>query len=639
MNIKDGIYQEKIEYIDGKEVKKVRKIIYESWLRCFKMGVDRKNGTGKIISTQQMEKHLFDNRELITVSKPIMQNIYSIVAGSGFSIILTNNEGCLLEVIGDKEIMEKANELNFIKGAIWTEEAVGTNAIGTCLYLNSPIQTIGEEHFCVNHHSWSCSAAPINDEHGNLLGCLNMSGSKEKAHIHTLGMVLTATFSIEKQLALGRSTNLINATFQSIHDGMLILDENNNINKINTTACEILNYTKGELLGDNINTIVNNVDFLRDINDRRKSYQDYDFNFYSKNQEIIKCSLKAVPIEVNKMTIGVVITFRKSSDLHKVANKVAGYKAVYKFEDIVTINAEMKKVIEYAKKAALTNCSILICGESGTGKELFAQSIHNYSSRAREPFIAVNCASIPRELMESELFGYEKGAFTGAAKHGRAGKFELADGGTIFLDEIGELPLDMQSKLLRVLDNKKIVRIGGNYEKKLDIRVIAATNRDLEKEITNHSFREDLYYRLNVMNINLIPLSKRKEDIEFLTRHFINRLNKELGQQKVPDTMFVKSLMNLEWRGNIRELQNIVERSYYLCDGNLLCENHISGDLILQSNSEDISPEIMSINTVEKNNIINALILCNGDVLNAAKTLDISRATIYRKIKKYNIKI
>ncbi len=196
---------------------------------------------------------------------------------------------------------------------------------------------------------------------------------------------------------------------------------------------------------------------------------------------------------------------------------------------------------------------------------MFAHSIHNFSSRRKGPFIAINCAALPKDLVESELFGYEKSAFTGASKDGNPGKFELANKGTIFLDEIGELPLEIQSKLLRVLDNHTITRIGGNYERKLDVRVIAATNRNLNEEINKNNFRGDLYYRLNVFNVRLIPLRERPEDIELCADYFLQRLNdKNPGINKSFDKDFINSIVNYNWPGNVRELENVIQRAYYL---------------------------------------------------------------------------
>lgn len=240
-----------------------------------------------------------------------------------------------------------------------------------------------------------------------------------------------------------------------------------------------------------------------------KSLNNIEWDFSIKD-DLIKCVINVLPLNKKGKSHGMVITFTKVEMVHKLVNKFVGYKAQYQFKDIITTNRKMKNMIAFAKKAAKSDCNILIQGESGTGKELISQSIHNYSNRAKGPFVAVNCASIPSELVESELFGYEKGAFTGALKEGHPGKFELADGGTIFLDEIGELPLDIQSTLLRVLDNGKIVRVGGMNEKQLDVRIIGATNRILKREINNKNFREDLYYRLSVMEIKTIPLRKKR---------------------------------------------------------------------------------------------------------------------------------
>jgi transcriptional regulator with PAS, ATPase and Fis domain len=297
----------------------------------------------------------------------------------------------------------------------------------------------------------------------------------------------------------------------------------------------------------------------------------------------------------------------------------------------------MNKIIDDAKKAALSDANVLIQGESGTGKELFAQSIHNYSKRENEPFVAVNCASIPKELMESEFFGYERGAFTGASKEGHVGKFELADGGTLFLDEIGELPLDMQSKLLRVLDNQRISRIGSHEEKKLNIRVIAATNRDLVEEITKKNFREDLYYRLNVMHIKLIPLRERPEDIQLLAQHFIARLNHRQGKDKKFSAGYIQKLKIQNWPGNVRELQNAVERSYFLCEEEYLTEAYLFDNILSNQRDFKSHEKIIPMEEIEAQNIHTALKQCNGSVVKACKILGMSRATIYRKMKRYKI--
>ena len=624
----------------NKDDKIVSEIIKESWERCRAFGVDREHGKGKRVSEPEMDEIFKKNEGLMSVAIPLMKRMYQVVKGSGFSVMLTDGNGYVLETIGDEEIMKKAEELNFLKGAIWTEEAVGTNAIGTAIHIDQPLQTIGTQHYCKTQHSWTCSAAPIHDEKGNVIGCIDMSGESGKAHIHTLGMVITAAYSIESQMEIIRSNTLINATFSSINDGMIILDENMKISRLNEQACEILGYSSQELTKKDMNLITKDRELKSEISAIDEYYQNLDYAIYTRDGKMIKCIIKAVPVKSSGKSMGTVITFKPSSQINKIVNKVAGYKAVYRFRDIVTNDRKMKETISYARKIADTDCSVMITGESGTGKELFAQAIHNHSYRAEEPFLAINCALIPGELIESELFGYEKGAFTGADKSGRPGKFEIADGGTVFLDEIGEMPLEMQSKLLRVLDNKKINRIGASYEKTVDVRIIAATNRDLLEEISKNNFRLDLYYRLSVMNIEIIKLDDRKEDIELLARHFTEKLNEAHDKKKTLSSWYIDSLKSRSWKGNVRELQNVVFRDYYLCESDELTVS--SGEMIMNDlepeKQKNVPSEIIDIGQAEAANIMTVLSSCGWDVQRAAEIFGMSRATLYRKMKKYEIK-
>ncbi|MFL0267357.1 sigma-54-dependent Fis family transcriptional regulator [Candidatus Clostridium radicumherbarum] len=624
---------------------KVKKDIAESWKRCKRYKVDYMSGLGNDIYKVPIETKVKENAELISTAHPIMKNLYSIVAGSGFAIILSDREGYIIDVIGDEDIMHRANELKFVKGALWTEKAVGTNAIGTALYLDKPIQTIGAEHYGINQHSWTCSAAPIHDEDGTIIGCINMSGIYYKAHSHTLGIVTLAAEAIQNQLSLLISYNLLNITFDSISEGMIVTDKNFNIQRINDRSTSILGVTKNEILRMNILNMLKGIDLNEIRSNSYRSFSNVDCDIYIKDKRI-KCIINTVPLMVNEKLEGVVITFIEAKYVHKLVNKMIGYKASYRFEDFITGNEEMKKVIEFAKKASKSDCNILIEGESGTGKELIAQSIHNYSKRCEGPFVAINCASIPRELVESELFGYDRGAFTGAVKEGHPGKFELADGGTIFLDEIGELPLDIQSKLLRVLDNNKISRVGGTYEKELNVRIIGATNRKLKEEINKKNFREDLYYRLNVMNIKTLPLYKRKEDIELLSKHFVRSLNNKNKQgNKVISEKYIEALKEYNWPGNVRELRNTIEREYYLSEGNTISGNYSEEKTAdkerdnwnIRNKIEDEVDEILTFDILERKSIEKALKYCSGNINKAAELLNISRATIYRKIKKYNI--
>jgi len=618
----------------------VRPEIADSWKRCKSYGVDPKDKKVCAKYSADANHKIYENTELISVSRPIMENLYNIVRGSEFAIILTDKDGYVIEVIGDDSMLKKMDELHFVKGALWTERAVGTNAIGTALHIDKAIQTIGADHYCINQHSWTCSASPIHDEEGNIIGCINMSGNYYNAHSHTLGIVTAAAHSIQKQLALTVSNNLMKVTFNSTCEGMIVLDEKLEIKRVNDRALKILNINLEYMLNINIKETLRNVSFDKITTQDYKAFNNVECEFYIKNNRV-RCIINAVPMIVNEKLIGVVITFRETQDVHKLVSKVVGYKASYTFDDIITKNQKMKDMIKFAKKASKSDCNILIEGESGTGKELISQSIHNYSDRSSGPFVAINCASIPRELVESELFGYEKGAFTGASREGHPGKFEIADGGTIFLDEIGELPLDIQTKLLRVLDNNKITRVGGTYEKQLNVRVMGATNRNLKEEIKKKNFRQDLYYRLSVMNIKTIPLNDRKEDIEVLAKYFLKILDIKTGHEgKEVSSCYINKLKEHNWSGNVRELRNVVERDYYLSDISLDLSNCIEEESccenIVEIENKEIS--VVPMRAVEKETIENALKKYDGNMVKVSEVLKIGRSTLYRKLKKYNIK-
>jgi len=318
----------------------------------------------------------------------------------------------------------------------------------------------------------------------------------------------------------------------------------------------------------------------------------------------------------------------------KLAGKISKGQAIYTFEKIIGKNEGFLKIIEYAKKIADSKSTVLITGESGTGKEIFAQSIHNYSNRREKPFIAVNCGAIPGTLIESELFGYEEGAFTGAKKGGAAGKFEQAHGGTIFLDEIGEMPLDMQIKLLRVIEEGVINRIGSGKHTPVSVRIIAATNKDLKLEMEKGNFRKDLFYRINVLPIGLPSLRERKEDIEPLINYYMTKTSKRLNKKMVNISKEdMRRLINYHWPGNIRELENVIELIINTEEVQLnsLDKSFFKEEKELCFNSS------FTLEQVEKLHISNVLRESKGNVSTAAKNLNIGRNTLYRKIEKYNI--
>lgn len=327
------------------------------------------------------------------------------------------------------------------------------------------------------------------------------------------------------------------------------------------------------------------------------------------------------------------------------------FNAKYSFDDIITCSSLIKNLKTRAKAFAQTDLSVLIIGESGVGKELFAHAIHNYSKRIAKPFVSINCAAIPETLLESELFGYEGGSFTGANKSGKVGKFELAQGGTIFLDEIGDLPINMQSKLLRALQENQIEKIGSNKSINIDVRIIAATNHNLVKKVNEKKFRSDLYYRLNVLNLDIPSLRERPEDIPLLLNNFRTLFYQENETHKEFSKEVISILSNYNWPGNIRELKNIVYRLMVIAPGDEVLKSSIPID-ILESNLKNIvnsyNPSDLLRKNISLNNILkeielkiieDTLEMCNGNKSKAAEILSIKRMTLYRKLKTRESKI
>ncbi|EJP6473701.1 sigma 54-interacting transcriptional regulator [Clostridium botulinum] len=333
----------------------------------------------------------------------------------------------------------------------------------------------------------------------------------------------------------------------------------------------------------------------------------------------------------------------KQTDKFYVNKSEKNRKAKYCFKDIIGDSYENKKSKSLAKRSANANSNVLIVGESGTGKELYAHSIHNASNRKFGPFIKINCGAIPAELLESELFGYEDGAFTGAKKGGKKGKFELANGGTIFLDEIGDMPMSMQVKLLRVIQEREVEKIGGNILKKIDVRIIAATNKNLEELVGKNKFRRDLYYRLNVIKINVPPLRERKEDVLLISEFLMKKVSRRLSIGIKGISKEAKEcLCNYSWPGNVRELENVIERSAILLDEDCIIRTKHLPKEILKSPIVKVSVEQSKylkdiISEVEKEVICNCLQENKGNKNKTSKILGISRANLYKKISEYNI--
>lgn len=456
----------------------------------------------------------------------------------------------------------------------------------------------------------------------------------------------------DKLAELKESIEMLEDILNYAYEGYVLVDPEGRIVKMNYE--KLMGIKEEDAIGKPVQEVIENTRMHIVVKTGKKEIRDVQ---RIQGHDMIT---NRIPIIKENKVIGAVgtVLFKDISEVKELAHqlldlqsKINKYKGEieriegtkYSFDSIITRNPKMEYLKKIGKRAAETNSTVLITGESGTGKELFAHAIHRASYRRAEPFIAINCAAIPRDLLESELFGYDRGAFTGARREGKPGKFEQALGGTIFLDEIGDMPLEMQAKILRVLESKEFERIGSNKKIAFDARVIAATNENLEEAVTKGKFREDLYYRLNVVSIDIPPLRERKEDIEPLANHILKYLLQEmkLGEKEITkETM--KILKKYNWPGNVRELRNVLERAVNLSTGKLILPEHLperllNGSIHIAGSVEDIPLLRDVVAEAEIEAIRKALILSNGNKSLAAERLGIHRTALYKKIDKYKI--
>lgn len=639
----------------------VRPVIYNSWLRSRDYGVDPNKLKRHILSKEDLKKRIESKSDLVKVASTYINKIYSFVKDSGFVVYLTDEDGYILNLVGDDEIIATSNNISKLcVGANRSEKYSGTNAIGTCMAIDIPIQIYGSEHYVKHHQRYTCSAAPIHDEENHIIGCLDITGKIDKVHSHTLGMIVAAVDGIEKELKINNAYNKIHiinnqlsSTLNSINSAIIVVSSDGKILNINKSALSTFNL-KSNYINKKINEVL-------EYDKHTVNFENISRNYMDTEVEVQNTKYSVSTVNYNNkfdQSVGSVISFREMKRIHRLINKYGGFTATYTIDNIIGQSSQISNVKNLCIKASKSTSNVLILGESGTGKELVAQSIHNASSRNKEPFIAINCGALPKGLIESELFGYEGGSFTGANKEGKPGKFELADGGTIFLDEIGDMPVDTQVSLLRLLQSKEIVRIGGSKARSIDIRVIAATNKNLYESINNKSFREDLYYRLNVLTITVPPLRGRINDMKILINHFINHYNITLNKNiSNIDIEAFEALSKYSWPGNVRELENVIERAINIVEKNtitiqdlpiefqnLVNDNNFNKKSAsikispLKNNTFDYDLEDKKTN-FEKDEIVKSLTINSGNAVKAAEFLGISRRTLYRKIEKYNIKI
>jgi len=593
--------------------------------------------------------------EALRISQPFLLEVKRSLLDMGFVMSFFDSNCSMLECDGNPRVREELQEINFCPGGNWKEQAAGTNGPGTALARREAVQVVASEHFVEAWHKWACYAAPILDPvSGQPLAILDITGYGSVTQPQMLLLVNSVARAIQLELACGQTRkdcSIIEEYAQVAarhpNDGIVAVDHSGRILRMSSSAERILRVPPTLGRAENLPELR---DLLASLGSQAKPLgrQSVEVAYIATSGQQLRAAAQAV-IAKGKF-IGAIVTLNAhqsaagknpSAGGHALDRRIrsspaVGHRTRYSFDDLMGNSSAMERAFKRARQAAQQDLPLLISGESGTGKEMFAQAIHDAGIRSPYPFIAVNCGSIPRELLEAELFGYVSGAFTGARQGGNAGKFEQANRGTIFLDEVSELPLSGQVALLRVLQEMEITRVGSSSPIRLDVRVIAASNKNLLDEISAGRFRRDLYYRLDVLSITLPPLRERGEDVVTLAQLFLAEFSAHAGSQTMSFTRpALDVLSRYEWPGNVRQLRNFVQRAAVLSPGfNIDCETlrEIEPSLgSLMQPQQDLQ-EVLSTDT-KRDTILEILTQCSGNVSEASRRMGLSRMTIYRKMR------
>ena len=628
-------------------------LIVRSWERCrrFGLGDASYRPPGESLDRIALKTEQDRNRHLLLQGRPIMEHVYEQIRESGSMVILADANGLLLETVGDADFVSRADRVALLAGASWDENLRGTNAIGTALSEESAVSVFGGEHFLEHNSFLTCCASPIFGPDGRLIGVLDISGDYRSHQRHTLGLVRLSSAIVEKRLFESVHARDILVCFHSRADflgspkeGLAAVSPDGQVLAINRAGTELLGIRQVDAVNRDFSMVFESS--LAALVDRLRHNPQGSFE--------IKANGRLLHVQLRGQLPPQAIAGRVFDDAPALRPprrpEAAPAKPQLTLDTLNTGDLRLQAAIDRARRILGRDIPILIQGESGAGKEMFAKAFHNSGPRADAPFVALNCASIPETLIESELFGYQGGAFTGARKEGAPGKILQAHGGTLFLDEIGDMPLNLQARLLRVLQERCVTPLGSTRAIQVDISLVCATHRKLREEVARGSFREDLYYRLNGLAVTL-PALRERSDIRTLVGKLAAA---EAGPRETPVRFSEGALQAIEayaWPGNIRQLFNAIRVAIALLDEGetLIGETHLPEELFegpiglappqapaasrpgahdpwaaapLDGNLEEMGRQV-ALRTLEA---------AGGNISAAARQLGISRNTLYRKL-------
>lgn len=613
--------------------------IENSHKRCRNIGINTEQiFSKKILDEVALNIKFVANRELIINALPYIENLVNCSEDNEFFYILTDGDGCILSVIGDKDIVSEISDMKIIPGAYMDEESIGTNSISMAIQNKCPAMVSSSEHYIKAYNKWTSFAAPIKDSNGLVMGILSIVGSSIKFNSHTKGMIMSSCGFIEKMIESQRLSNIqfsvdkrIKTVFDAIPKALIISDIEGNIKIYNKKALETLRISEERLKSLKVKDIIKEWD-----NIIKETYLSKSVSKEISMSNNSKYRLTVNPTyNTNDNIIEIVYFFEEVNKSKNLADKLENYQAFYTFDKIVGDEESITNAIEYAKKIANNKGTVLITGESGTGKSIFAQSIHNYSSRMDGPFVNANCSLIVKPLIESELFGYEYEDPVSGKTEVSIGKLELADGGTIFIEEIGELSASAQMKILKMIQEGVITRVGSNSPISVNVRIIASTSKNLKEEVANGKLRKDLFYRINVLPIYLPPLRNRKRDIALLIEHFMKAEEHKCNKNNIiiPEE-YREKMLNYNWPGNVEELKNIVK---LIVDTEMMPIDYFNENDWKTEKLLDLNKDHLKLDYIEKHHILKVLKIFKGNITHAAEILGMQRNTLYNKIKKHGI--
>ncbi len=616
-----------------------------SWLRCWQAGlqpIGRMPGAPNA-SGAQLTRALERQRELIAHAHPVMEFLHEQTRGTDSMSILAGPDGMLLHTLGDPQFIGRAERVALRLGATWHEQFRGTNAIGTALAEEHAVVVHAAEHYLERNGFLTCAAVPILDPKGRILGALDVSGDQRGYHRHTLGLVRSAARMIEHRLFDTRhDTRHWSGLRLRLHsqpegigtvaEGLLAVTEDGMLAGANAAALELLGLDWKRLTHTPLHSVLaESMDQLTDWSQRSASTPHV---VHTANGHAVW-----VRVEAGRLSHQTRQTHHaQTTDVRPVQEQPA--RSADALAALDTGDAVFQAAITRARKLLGKPIAILLQGESGVGKEVFARAAHQTGPRRDQPFVAVNCAALPENLIEAELFGYQSGAFTGARREGAPGRIREAHGGTLFLDEIGDMPLSLQARLLRVLQERMVVPLGGGKPVAVDFCLVCATHRDLPAEMLAGRFREDLYYRLNGLTLRLPPLRERS-DLQHLLQRELVALVPERSISIAPDLL--QAMQAYRWPGNLRQLFNALRTACALLDGDedTVTWEHLPDDLLQALRQPliaggDAAPDselAVDLRTQSRQTIERTVAQCAGNLSEAARLLGISRNTLYRKLR------